>query len=91
MELKENQMYELTWTVRARAVWEELSEELQDHAQRVVDQINKDPLNQNTYELLGDPAVQHLVTTARLYVAYIVIGSLIVILDLKVFATFLLD
>lgn len=81
-------MYEVTWTVRAREVWEVLSEQLQEEAVRVVDQIGKDPLHKDTHELLGEPAVRQLVTPSRLYMAYTAIGSLVIILDLKMFTTF---
>lgn len=88
MELKENQMYEVTWTVRARQIWEELSEKLQEEADRVVDEIGDDPLHKDTHEILGQPAVRQLVTPSRLYLAYTQVGSLVIILDLKMFTTF---
>lgn len=84
-------MYEITWTVRAREVWEAFSEKLQEEADRVVDQIGKDPLRQDTHELLGEPAVRQLVTPSRLYLAYTQVGSLVIILELKMFTTFVGD
>lgn len=88
---RKTKMYEITWTVRARQIWEELSEKLQEEADRVVDEIGDDPLHKDTHELPGQPGVRQLITPSRLYLAYTQVGSLVIILDLKMFTTFLVD
>lgn len=79
------------WTVNTRQKWEKLPEKFQEEADRIVAQIAQDPMHKNTHQILGEPVVRHLITPSRLYIVYAVIGSIVVILDIEIFTTFLVE